>query len=451
MTVRGEAVTRRRILVGAAVALCGLLAAAGMILLMQGQRADVSEADPNRSLERFRAVPYTSIGKDQIGDEAVGVVIHRRDRAWAGYNLYCSRISPEAFLMDMDGNIVHRWQYPEPKPRLSERNHAIMLSNGGVMMINEPKNLWRLDWNSKVVWKKDIAADHDVIEAEDGSFYVNVVEVVPYRGLDVRFPVIVHLAADSRELDRWSAYANWDRIRQALDQQSSLDTVLDSVFATGKTSKIYRAIPGHLEVNILKGKPVYDGLHLNTLYLLPDTPLGRTDARFRAGNLLVCFRNLNQIAVLDRGTKDFLWVWGEGILEWPHHPTMLENGNILVFDNGVLRGHSRVLELDPVTGQIVWKYEASPLASFYTYEKGSAQRLPNGNTLICEGDTGRAFEITRDGEIVWEWVNPATSRNRRVQVYRMIRYSREMVEPLLGKSLEANHLSGEDAAAGAEA
>jgi len=441
---------RKALLVGAVAAGCVFLAVLGLSL-RKDQPAGTSGDDPDQRLARLRAVPYTSVTRDEVGDEPVGVIVHQRDKAHGGYNLYCSRISPEVFLMDMEGNIVHRWEYPESRQRLSERNHAVMLENGDVMVVNEPKNLWRLDWKSNVVWKKDLAADHDIVQAEDGSFYVNVVEVRKYRGLDVRFPIIVHLAPDGRELDRWSTYDNWDHLRQAFDQRSFLDTVLDSLLAGGQGSMTSEPIPGHLEVNILKGKTVYDCLHLNTISILPDTPLGKADRRFRAGSLLICFRNINQLAILDRDTKDVLWVWGEGVLEWPHHPTMLDNGNILVFDNGVLRKYSRVLELDPVTGEIEWQYVGAPPESFYTYEKGSAQRLPGGNTLICEGDKGRAFEVTKEGEIVWEWVNPAAKFRRRVQIYRMIRYPREMVQPLLGERLHAARRPGSDPATGAVA
>ena len=58
----------------------------------------------------------------------------------------------------------------------------------------------------------------------------------------------------------------------------------------------------------------------------------------------------------------------------------------------------------------------------------NAQRLPNGNTLICEGDTGRLFEVTSAGELVWEYVNPhfggpLNAQNNRV--FRAFRYSAE--------------------------
>ena len=46
-----------------------------------------------------------------------------------------------------------------------------------------------------------------------------------------------------------------------------------------------------------------------------------------------------------------------------------------------------------------------PLWWFFSPFVGSAQRLSNGNDLICEGADGRIFEIMPNGKIVWEWVN----------------------------------------------
>lgn len=86
-------------------------------------------------------------------------------------------------------------------------------------------------------------------------------------------------------------------------------------------------------------------------------------------------------------------------------------GNILLFDNGgfagypkVTRMYSRILEFDPLTLDLVWSYQ-SP--NFFSYYISSAQRLPNGNTLIDEGSTGRIFEVTPGGEIVWEYIDGA--------------------------------------------
>jgi hypothetical protein len=110
---------------------------------------------------------------------------------------------------------------------------------------------------------------------------------------------------------------------------------------------------------------------------------------------------------------------------------MLANGNILIFDNGTKRKFSKVIELEPLTRTVEWEYVSDPPKDFFTHSRGSAQRLPNGNTLMCEGDKGRALEVTKDGEIVWEWVNPEIVEHHRPQIYRMMRLLPETVDPLL--------------------
>ena len=132
-------------------------------------------------------------------------------------------------------------------------------------------------------------------------------------------------------------------------------------------------------------------------------------------------------------------------------------GNILVFDNGgwagygapnpgspkgfnvALRDSSRVLEIDPVTLEVVWKYtpvEAGfeELADNYKFYSGfisGAQRLPNGNTLITEGADGRLFEVTSKHELVWEYVSPYFSeKGDSNMVYRSYRYPYEYIPQL---------------------
>ena len=86
---------------------------------------------------------------------------------------------------------------------------------------------------------------------------------------------------------------------------------------------------------------------------------------------------------------------------------LLDNGNILLFDNKGHNGMSKVIEIDPFTQEIVWAYEGTAENGFYSKVSGRNQRLPNGNTLITEANSGRAFEVTPDGKIVWEFYNPA--------------------------------------------
>jgi hypothetical protein len=289
----------------------------------------------------------------------------------------------------------------------------------------------RLNWDSVVLWKERRPVHHEVCRLPDGSFYFVGRKMETYRDLLIKFPVIIRVDENGKEVERWSAYDHIDDIKRAFDTRSFIDTILDKLEAEGQSTAVAETLDARSlqieEMNI----EVYDYLHMNTVGLLPDTPAGRKDPRFAAGNLIVCMRNVNQIAVLEAETKDILWVWGEGELEWPHHPNMIDSGNILIFDNGVRRGYTRVIEVNPLTGAIEWQYIGDPPESFYSETRGSAQRLPNGNTLICESDRSRVFEVTRDGEIVWQWHNPDLVEGHRVQVYRMLRYPPEMVEAFL--------------------
>ncbi|MGN1039015.1 MAG: thioredoxin, partial [Mailhella sp.] len=99
------------------------------------------------------------------------------------------------------------------------------------------------------------------------------------------------------------------------------------------------------------------------------------------------------------------------------------------------RDYTRVLEFDPTTLKIVWQYtphEAGfvvPLdaSRFYSPFISSAQRLPNGNTLITEGSDGRLIEVTADHEIVWEFINPYKDGRNMNMVYRSYRVPYEWV------------------------
>ena len=65
---------------------------------------------------------------------------------------------------------------------------------------------------------------------------------------------------------------------------------------------------------------------------------------------------------------------------------------------------------EAVSNQIVWTYKAQLPNSFYSGYISGAQRMPNGNTLVCSGANGHLFEVTPDGEVVWEYVSPVGDR-----------------------------------------
>jgi hypothetical protein len=79
---------------------------------------------------------------------------------------------------------------------------------------------------------------------------------------------------------------------------------------------------------------------------------------------------------------------------------------MLLFDNNPGYPYSRVVEFDPFTQHVLWEYRGNEQRPFYSRVGGSCQRLPGGNTLITESTAGRAFEVTPQGEIVWEFLSP---------------------------------------------
>jgi hypothetical protein len=106
-------------------------------------------------------------------------------------------------------------------------------------------------------------------------------------------------------------------------------------------------------------------------------------------------------------------------------------GHLLAFNNGMGRPdgqYSSVVEIaSPVDpsgrytlqpGQAFgpakpcWEYAAANREDLLSHSISGAERLANGNTLTCSGEQGRMFEVTTDGKIVWEYVNPYIENHR---------------------------------------
>jgi hypothetical protein len=179
-----------------------------------------------------------------------------------------------------------------------------------------------------------------------------------------------------------------------------------------------------------------DVLHTNTLEILADPP----HDIWRAGDLLVSFRHLDAIAVIRPDEGKVVWHWGPGVVSGQHQPRALPNGNILLFDNGVRTKHSRVIEVDPRTGKIVWSYDGAPADAFYSDSMSGCQPLADGNVLVVDSVHGRALEVTREGEIVWEYLNPFRADDERLgrtpkarligTMYRMERHPAAVLEAI---------------------
>lgn len=348
---------------------------------------DPAQTIDQEAVSKLQSMGYLSGYRSDPGRSSVTV---REPQAFDGLNLYTSGHAPEAVLMGMDGRVLHRWRcayeraFPNQPPLPSTpagREHwrrVRLLPGGDLLAIYEGQGLLRLDRESNIRWALPIGAHHDLAVRPDGTIVVLTREVVLRAELNPAEPILEDFVTEISPQGK------------VLRKVSILDAFLASN---------YRPL---LRRTGLAG----DVLHTNTLELLDGRHAARFPA-FAAGNLLLSSPHLDAIAVLDPRQRKIVWAMS-GMWHFQHEPNLLPGGDLLLLDNRGARGLSRVLQLDPATQQITWSYEG-----FTTEFNGSVQRLPNGNTLIVESDGGRAFEVTAEKKIVWEFYNPHRAGERK--------------------------------------
>lgn len=339
-----------------------------------------------------------------MADDA-GVIIRDRGKCDESYTLYSSRNTEIAHLIDVEGREVHRWAYEQGETW----HYAEMLPSGNLLAIIKevedrcPGMILELDWHSTLVWKADVAAHHDFERLANGSTLVvcrEYVENPAIREGRIKSDSILELTPENEVAWEWHIDEHVDEIAAFVPLKLPADE--------------------------------YDWAHTNTCESLPDSPAAARDPRFQAGNVLFSSRHIDVIGVIEKATGKVVWAWGPGEIDKQHQPTMLPSGHLLVYDNGCAAGRSRVVEMDPLTGETVWEYVAKAPDTFFSWARGSNQRLANGNTFIAESDPGRLLEVTPDGEIVWEFLNPdLMPRGTRQALYRALRYAPAVVERLL--------------------
>jgi hypothetical protein len=361
---------------------------------MQEPTTDAELAEQKRKLE---SLAYLSGSRWAPGQQSV--VHYDVGYAYDGFNLYNSAHAPEALLIDMNGKTVHRWSrtaaevWPDFEPEADEWGHTCwrrvyLYPNGDLLAMFVGVGLIKLDRHSNLLWAYRSVAHHDVTVAPDGSIFVltRKAKVDPQynRHKPILEDFVTQLDPDGNELRSIS-------VLKALENSSFAPAI-------ARIKKKMQWLGGYGDI-----------LHTNAIEVLDGTLADRIPA-FRAGNLLLSPLFPEMICVMDLDTEKIVWVLsGGGLWHLQHEPSVLENGNILIFDNTGNRGDSRIVEFDPMTREPTWIFAGSEERPFSTRTCGTCQRLPNGNTMITESEAGRALEVTPDRLIVWEFISPHRS------------------------------------------
>jgi len=346
-----------------------------------------------------------------------GTTLYEPERAENGYVLFCPLDNGEAgdtgvlYLINMNGQVVHQWSVPFTPL------HGHLLPNGHIVIIGRNNKgatkrpgvgkyhiggasgwLVELDWDGKLVFKHvDLAMHHDFAKLPNGNYLYLAWEPVPetlreqirggIKGTEFENGVMFNdklVEIDPQGKIVWEWHAN-----------EHMDPDLDII------GPIYRR---------------EEWYHGNSVCALSDGHIALT-GRF-TDSLLVIDRKTGKIvlrwgnaAYLDKKTGRIEYRTGPEILGGPHDvrevpPGFPGAGNLTCYDNGTYTSSSRVVEIDRA-GKLVWQSrEPNDGRKHYSFHLAGAQRLRNGNTLVCDGANGRLFQITKDSRIVWEYVNP---------------------------------------------
>ncbi len=374
------------------------------------------------------ALMFSATASAIPGSFPTGTTYYDPLRAWNGYVLFPGG-DRKTHLIDMNGNEVKRWNYESfpPWPIDNAKGHLLVqlerqekpekAATPGNGMLNAV--VGEVDWNGDEVWRygsqrKPLHQHHDIRRLDNGNTLIMGAAKRWLPGFD--YPVIDNnveeVTPQGKTVWRWWAGDHLDQLGFSQRQ-----------------------------VALIKQGRDPDFLHFNTA-----APLGENhwfdagDRRFAPDNILVNSRNGNVAVIIDKKAKKVVWRIGPDYpplklgdplprpldqMVGAHDVHMIGKGlpgagNLLIFDNQGQAGFppppqgvfsaSRVIEVNPKTRQIVWEYSAQQsgraIWSFYSAFISNAQRLPNGNTLINEGQNGRFFQVTPRGKIVWEYVSP---------------------------------------------
>ncbi|MFC1554230.1 aryl-sulfate sulfotransferase [candidate division KSB1 bacterium] len=387
-------------------------------------------------------------------DITIGLLQLNQSKAFNGYTLFAPNRSTDTFLIDNFGGVVHVW-HSEHEPI----NVVNLLENGNLIKLCEPDDeefngrglIQEYDWDGNIVWEYDNTRPyawmhHDIERLPNGNTLAVINDRIEYQDcIDAgRRPELIfedYIISESIIEINPQKEIVWEwRFRDHLSSASG-GTVNGKSVSTDTTD------PGKMNFNYTPRLNT-DWIHINAVDYNPELDQIAISSHFMSEFYIIDHSTadyINPSAGIEAAAGpagDILYRWGNPVsysigteadkilygahdIQWilPNNPGA---GNLLVFNNGTQRPKrfSRVDEIIPPLNinktydrqpasifgpaEPVWKYTAPVKTDFFSRRISGAQRLPNGNTLICEGDPGRFFEVTNEGEMVWEYINPVT-------------------------------------------
>lgn len=435
-----------------------------------------------------------------------GVTILDPAKTWAGFTVLSPLGGTDVIVIDMNGNVVKKWpgfnsSAGGPARILpggivigaSGANPGKQESTAVIERDFEGKELWRYDHSEeiqldgKMQWsarqhhdwqREDFPSGYYSPESKPGTgpvtmlFLTKTNHVVPKvaPGVNLADDRLIEIGADGKVTWQWTAS---DHIDDFHFDKDARDAIASRQTAAGGPGAA-KGGPG-----AAKGGPAggggagFDWIHLNAAtYVGPNKWFDAGDKRFDPKNVIISSREASLVAIVARDGS-IAWEMGPDFLATPelrairqvigqHHAHFIPKGlpgagNLMVFDNGGASGYgkpngnapqgsgiyarptSRVLEIDPTTMKLVWSYTGT---GFFATNISGAQRLADGNTLITEGPSGRIFEVTKDGEIVWEYVYPTFGaakggKQGSNSVYRAYRVPYEWIPQIMKPAVKA--------------
>ncbi len=339
-------------------------------------------------------------------DEPYRATIYTTAQAYPGLRLVTGvgdSLRLFAKVLNVGGQLVHSWDvdwwrtWPDPvhlPEGIAPRSRpgglilgAAVMGNGDLVFNYTNLGMVRLDLDGRVVWRLPYRTHHSMNVSEDGNIWVCGVRRrmesdprFPYRPVPYDENTVLEVSPQGEILREWS--------------------VPEILRRSGRLGVMQQPAEPYFEL-------LDDRLHMNDAEPFPDA---LEEGFFGRGDVLVSLRNPSTIFVFNEDTESIKYI-STGIFTRQHDPDFIDGDTFSVFDNnpgnpsddGVL--HSRILIISAPGDSTRVYYEGGADNPFFTGAQGAHQWLPNGNLLLTDAHYGRVFEVTREGEIVWEYVN----------------------------------------------